>query len=609
MKKCIVKVTRRSFIRVVGGVALTSLVAPRYGFGAAGAGASGVLLETAGFDDLGGWVLDTQFYEQMGGCFLLAHGMGRPVANARTKFTLPEAGRWNVWVRTRDWCPGDWEAPGRFKVKVDGRGLETVFGTEPGWAWQAGGSIEVADAGEHTLELEDLTGFDGRCDAIFFTQEANPTLPNDDLVELAAWKDRLSARSGSEIEEARYDVVIIGGGLSGCGAALAARTQGLKVALVQDRPVLGGCASEEIRVHTHGIHALNPEMLNKIDTERWPNGSDRAKKDQAKREMHMDGSGADIFRNHTAVGLGKDGDRVTSVEARETHTGKIRRFIAPVFIDATGDAWIGFWAGAEYREGRESRHEFDEGWDRYGELWSPEEPDNRVLGTSVLWNSKKGTAPSSFPDVPWAMPVAKDHLALKGEWFWEYSNNDLDQVRDGEEIRDHMLRAIFGSFANAKRQPRNATVELDWVGYVGGKRESRRLMGDYIYTMKDATEHRLFPDIVVEESRPLDGHYQRKYTGSPYDFLSEAMFLRLNARYFLPFRCFYSRNISNLMMAGRCFSCSHVGLSGPRVMTTCGQMGIATGYAAALCKKHGALPREVGEKHITELRQLIGYEA
>src|SRR5690606_26728291 len=116
----------------------------------------------------------------------------------------------------------------------------------------------------------------------------------------------------------------------------------------------------------------------------------------------------------------------------------------------------------------------------------------------VLWNSTKGTSPSSFPQVPWAMPVAGKHAAINGEWYWEYSSPELDQIKDAEKIRDHMLRAIFGSFANAKKQPKNATVALEWVAYVGGKRESRRLMGDYIYTMKDATERRVFEDAVVE---------------------------------------------------------------------------------------------------------------
>ena len=121
------------------------------------------------------------------------------------------------------------------------------------------------------------------------------------------------------------------------------------------------------------------------------------------------------------------------------------------------------------------------------------------MGSSVLWNSEKTSEPSDFPDVPWAMPVAKKHAAINGEWYWEYSANDLSQIEDAEQVRDHVLRAIYGSFANAKKDPKNATVALKWVAYIAGKRESRRLMGDYIYTMRDMTERRSFADAVVEE--------------------------------------------------------------------------------------------------------------
>ena len=170
----------------------------------------------------------------MGGCYLLAHGMGKGVANARTTVKIPKAGRWHVRVRTRDWCPGDWGAPGRFRVILNGTPVKTVFGTKPGWAWQKGGSVNLP-AGKVKVELKDLTGFDGRCDAIYFSREASPNLPNEDLVALAAWKDRLSGRAGKDIKEQAFDVVIVGGGIAGCAAAIAARSQKLKVALIQDR--------------------------------------------------------------------------------------------------------------------------------------------------------------------------------------------------------------------------------------------------------------------------------------------------------------------------------------------------------------------------------------
>ena len=603
---------RRQFLRVIGGVGVASLTAPGYLMGAKPSAAlnrSGVLLEASSFAKTGGWKIDTQHYLQMGGNYLLAHGMGNPVEDAETMIDLPASGKWNVWVRNRDWCKGDWKSPGRFLVLVEGKPLKVTMGEgEESWHWQSAGSVEVAKAEKIKVSLRDLTGFDGRCDAIFFTQESAPSLPSDDLKELSDWKDELSGRAAEKIDELSFDLVIVGGGMSGCGAALAARSQGLKVALIQDRPLFGGNASQEIRVHTLGIHGYGTDILNSIDTVHYPNGDKKAKLDQVKREKTMTESGVDLFAHHMACGLEKKGDTILSVEAREVTGGRIKRFRAPVFIDATGDGWLGYWGGADYRYGREAASQHNEGWDKYGELWSPKEADNRVMGTSVLWNSERTNQRQDFPKVPWAMPVAGKHTASKGEWYWEYSDNELNQIDDAETIRDHMLRAIFGSFANAKKNPKYAPNKLTWVAYVGGKRESRRLMGDHIYDMHDAVKRHEFPDAVVVEKREVDGHYQRKLKGAKEDFLSTAMFHKTGGYYYIPFRSFYSRNLSNLMMAGRCFSCTHVGLCGPRVMNTCGQMGIATGYAAVLCKKHNASPKEVGHSHIRELRKLIGFD-
>lgn len=600
--------SRREFVRIVGAAGLTSMVAPRYIMPAQAGprrNTEGVLLEAASFSDLGGWVLDTQHYQQMGGCYLLAHGLGRPVKNARTTVKLPEAGDWHVGVRTRDWCPGPWPAPGRFQIRINDQTLPVVFGTEPGWAWQDGGKLELP-AGDVQVELVDLTGFAARCDAIYFSREPAADLPNDDLQELSAWKDQLAGRADLEVEELDYDLVIVGGGISGCAAALAAASRNLRVAIIQDRPVFGGNASEEIRVHTEGIHGKGGHLLTKIDTQHYPNGSPEAAQDQRKRDRALAESGADLFPLHLACGLAKDGEWIVSVDARHAQTGIIRRFKAPVFIDATGDGWLGYWAGADCRYGREARSEFDEGWDKHGELWCPEKPDNRVMGASVLWNSRDTDKTVEFPDVPWALPVAKDNAAVDGDWNWEYSENDLNQVADAEQIRDHLLRAVYGSFANAKNKTEHAGRELEWVAFNAGKRESRRLMGDYVYTMHDAVKQRQFDDTVAEETRDIDVHYQLVEKGHDLDFLSKALFYRVG-RYYIPFRSLYSRNVENLMMAGRCFSCSHVAFGGPRVMNTCGQMGIATGYAAALCKEHDATPREIGRQHIKTLRQLIGY--
>ncbi|MCK5135546.1 MAG: FAD-dependent oxidoreductase [Bacteroidales bacterium] len=174
-----------------------------------------------------------------------------------------------------------------------------------------------------------------------------------------------------------------------------------------------------------------------------------------------------------------------------------------------------------------------------------------------------------------------------------------------EQIRDHMLKAIYGSFYNEKQKPGTEHLKLEWVSYLLGKRESRRLTGDYIYTFIDMRESHSFPDSVVVEEREVDVHYRQDLidSGKP-DFLTDAMFYPVK-RYYIPYRSLYSKNISNLFMAGRCFSCSHVGLGGPRVMRTTGQMGAAVGYAASVCHRLGCTPKDVYQEHLDEYMELV----
>ncbi len=563
-----------------------------------------LLVEAESFTEKGGWVTDAQFVEQMGSPYLLAHGLGKPVENAMTTVEFPSAGSYHVWVRTMNWVPGNWKAPGRFKLDVNGSVLESEQGTLDGWNWQYAGQAEINTLNTN-LALRDLTGFDGRCDALYFTTRNIP--PPSEAKKLATWRKKMERGSQKITSTENFDFVIVGGGIAGCAAAMAAAGRGMHVALIHDRPILGGNASSEIRVHTEGITGFSDSILSMLNTQHWPNGSPLAIDDDFKRHSNIEKNpNIRLYLDYKAFSVKTRGNTIVSVDARQTSSGEIIRIKAPWFADCTGDGWIGYWAGAETMYGREDSTKFNESWEKHGQLWSPAKADNRVMGASLLWRSRSADTPVPFPEVPWAMDVAKEHAAVNGEWQWEYSDDNLHQIDDAEKIRDHLLRAVYGSFSNAKKEAKNSHLELEWVGYLTGKRESRRLVGDHIYTFNDIKSGVKFPDAVAIEKRAVDVHYQRKLEDPGLvDFISEALYYKTDS-YYIPYRSLYSKNISNLFMAGRCFSASHIGLGGPRVMNTTGQMGVAVGYAASLCHKYRTNPRGVYKTHITELQTLIG---
>ena len=578
--------------------------------------AKSIFIEAESFKDKGGWVVDPQFVEQMGSPYLLAHGMGRPVKDAVTTFHVEKSGTYHVWVRTKNWVPGEWKAPGRFKVGVNSRLLANELGLNNKWGWECAGKVSLV-IGQNTLSLHDLTGFEGRCDAIYFTSDRDEKLPEGKL--LKEWRIQQTRKNLGKIQTLHYDFVVVGGGIAGTAAAMTAAEHGLKVALIHDRSVLGGNASGEVRVHTLGIYGSFERILRKIDTEHYPNGSVKAINEDIRRMKNVTSyKNIDLYLNMRAFNTIMQKDKISSVEAEHIETGERTRFDAPLFVDCTGDGWIGYWAGADYSYGREAVSVYNEEYEGKGDLWSPVKPDNRVMGASVLWNTENAGKPVTFPEVPWALPVTKGLVAHDGEWYWEFSSNDLNQIDDGEQIRDHMFRAIYGSFYNfktKKAQPSNKrknpkelavdSLQLKWVSFLLGKRESRRLIGDYVYTFNDVRNLNNFEDAVVFEKRAVDIHYQLDQLDDKYpDFLSEAIFFK-TAQYSIPYRTLYSRNISNLFMAGRNFSCSHAGLGGPRVMLTTGQMGAAVGIAASVCKKYRCTPREVYTKYLKEYLSLI----
>ncbi|MEW4487566.1 FAD-dependent oxidoreductase [Thalassoglobus sp. JC818] len=563
--------------------------------------AASVLVEAESFDEPGGWKLDTQFIREMGSPYLLAHGLGRPVSDAKTTITVPESGTYYVHVRTKDWV-ARWNAegsPGRFQVLINGETLDEDFGSAGAeWHWQSGGAVEL-EKGEVTLALRDLTGFDGRCDAIYLSTKDNDTPPNSGTI-LSEWRRKQLNLPNEPIVESGYDLVVIGGGYSGMGAAIAAARSGCRVALIQDRPVLGGNGSSEVRVWAMGnIRRGKYPRIGEIVEE----FADKATKspgtfeefEDAKKEAIVRAeSNIDLFLNHHAYQVETNGDHLTAVYAFDTRTSADRRFEGTLFCDATGHGTIGFLAGAD---------------------WDMENAGR--MGMSNMWAWAEADEKVNFPETPWALdltmkdfPYPRDH---HGQWFWE-SGFDKDALGDAEAIRDWNLRAVYGAFNAMKNRDgasKHETAYLTWMAYIGGPRESRRLMGDVVLTADDITAKKDFPDGCVPSTWSIDLHYPKqqyaqKYPENPFISVAEHdRSVDRNYGYPVPYRCFYSRNIDNLFMAGRCISVTHEALGTVRVMKTCGMMGEVVGKAASICVLRDCFPRDVYERYWSDLDVLL----
>jgi hypothetical protein len=570
-----------------------------------------VLVEAESFDDPGGWVVDQQFLDQMGSPFLLAHGLGVRVWDALTAVTLPAEGRYRLWVRTREWAgvKDAQAAPGTFQLLVDNKPLPVVFGTQDAqWHWQDGGMVEIKDR-QVRLALHDLTGFEGRCDAILFSRQAD-FVPPDRGDALAAFRREVLGLPESPQDAGRFDLVVVGGGMAGTCAALSAARLGLQVALVQDRPVLGGNNSSEVRVHLNGQINLPPyprigDVVAELDSGGRGNAQAAALyDDQKKLDLVRAEPNIRLFLGIHAYKVEKEGNRIVAVVGRDTRTSKDLRFAAPLFADCTGDGTIGFLAGAEYRMGRES-------WAETGETMAPREPDKMTMGASVQWYSVETPEPSPFPECPWALAFtdASCERMTRGDWNWETGLNK-DQIADFEAIRDHGLRAVYGNWAflknHSKDKARYAHRKLSWVAYIAGKRESRRLLGDVVLTQQDVQEQRPYPDGFVTTTWSLDLHYPdpantKYFPGEEFKTICKTPAIK---PYAVPYRCFYSRNVENLFMAGRDISVTHVALGTVRVMRTCGMMGEVVGMAASICRNRHTTPRGVYVEHLPELKEL-----
>lgn len=579
-----------------------------------------IFVEAGSLENLGGWVIDQQSMPQIGSSYVMAHGLGVPVRDATGRVTVPVAAKWHFWVRTRDWT-AVWKRgtpAGRWQLGVGGRLFATVLGTNgEKWAWQKAGEIELP-AGETTLALHDLTGFNGRCDAIYATTDAS-FVPPDGSAEIEEMRVRLS--TGPVTDDPReYDLIVAGGGVAGACTALAALRKGLTVALIQDRGVIGGCNSSEIRVPMGGFAQCEPfpelgHTVTDIEPVMGCPGHHPAEwfEDDRKRLVFLreDQSRFSLVMNahvRAAETDGTDADgrpRLSAVIARDTITGKDTRYRGKLFADCTGDAVLSRFLGAQVMYGREGR-------DEYGESLAPEKADRLVMGHSIQWGSRDAGHPVAFPDIDWGYAFTDETVYRIFEGDWEQECGQYrDQVDEIEYIRDFGLMTVFANWSFLKNHASDrdawANREFTWVSPIGGKRESYRVVGDYVMSQRDIEERLPHPDMTAPMTWNIDLHVPDPDNIAHFEepFRSCAYHRTIGSACPVPYRCLCSRDIANLFLGGRQISATHVAFACIRVMRTLGVLGEVVGLAAALCIQHGVTPREIGALHFAELVGLM----
>ena len=569
-------------------------------------------IDAEDFADYGGWRFDTQFVYNMGSPYLLAGGTGTPVPDAKTAIDVPKAGKYRLWVRAKNWHPP--HAPGQFHVLVGDKQAAKVFGAEPhdSWTWCSGGEFDLK-AGKTTLTLCDQTGYFARCDALILTTDLDYT-PPEKVEGVNQERSRLTGLSLEPQDGGSFDVIVVGAGTAGCSAAIAAARTGAKTALVQNRPVLGGNASVELGVGVNGAgtHQSNARESGIVEEA----GRIKARYEQPRvsesyRILTEQEENLTVLVNRHVFGVDMANEKtISAVRALDTLTGEIYVYRGRHFIDCTGDGWVGYYAGAKYRMGRETREEFNEDL-------APKAADGITMSGCLMGNmaiSFRGEnvgKPITYSPPPWAAKLPVDDFGRRirrieaGEWWLEHEGT-VDDLYDPEFARDELIRITFGYWDYLKNHWDGRSVartyDLVFVPHGDAKRETRRLVGDYLLTQNDVMDAVMFPDRISYGGWNLDIHHPRGiYSGAegPFDFDPRVPI------YSIPYRCLYSVNIDNLQFAGRNVSVTHVALGSVRVQSTLATLGQATGTAAAMCLEYGVTPRTLGREHITELQQKL----
>jgi len=412
------------------------------------------------------------------------------------------------------------------------------------------------------------------------------------------------------------DVCVVGGGMAGLCAALAAARHGAKVVLMHDRPVLGGNASSECRVHICGAdrhnHIKNMRetgILEEIRLENLYRNPNRSFSvwDAVLYEKARFQEGLTLLLNCSCHAAEMDGERIASVTGWQLTSETVHTVAARIFIDCSGDGILAPLSGAEHRIGREARHE-------YGESIAPEVADRKTMGMTCLFQSREYPTPQPFTPPPWAYRFERDEDLPYGAgghrwwtmgYWWVELGGEYDSIHDTEMLRDELLKIALGVWDHIKNHGDHGADNwaLEWLQFLPAKREGRRYLGHHVLTQRDIEAGGRFHDTVAYGGWSMDDHHPAGFwaakLGAP-----ATLFHHAPSPYGIPYGCLVSRNIANLMFAGRNASCTHAAMSSTRVMGTGCSMGQAAGTAAALAIRLETGPSGVAD-HVSALQQLL----
>lgn len=573
-----------------------------------------IWIDTVDFEHYGGWQVETQFVREMGQPYIIANQLpGVPADNAFTSFETKEEGYYRFFVRTKNWkLP---EAPGQFCVAVDGMEGKNVCGKipSPSWYWEIAGDFYL-EKGVHTLELCDKTGWLSRCSAIVITNDFDFT-PSPEKNMLLKQRAEIKNINTDVKNMGEWDFVVVGAGPGGIGAAVSAARQGLKTALLCGRPFVGGNASDEGTIGPDGAGAKNPNyhetgIANEIKRICEKNKSTWQK---AIEILLEENPLVTVFTNTLCIDANTENSKIKSIEAVNTMTLERCIFYGDMYADCSGDGWLGYYAGAAYRVGREATHE-------YGEKFAPESPDTLTMSGCLCKGGKdwymRGfymeeqneetpfVSPSWAPKLPAGTENKREQKKMHTAEWWLENSNDYDDLWEEEYARDALVCLGVGYINWLKNEsPQKEEFKnhkLTRIALHNSKRENRRIIGDYVLSQTDIAEGKDFDDVITYHGWGIDVHHPKgMYSGEegPFHLNMEIEPMPV------PYRCLYSKNIENLFMASRCSSVTHLALGSTRIENTIITFGQTVGVAAYMCKKYNTTPRGIYEKHIKELQQ------